>query len=478
MQTQWQTLQPNRVQGSQNKPQPLTYAQKVAGQQKQAIARGQPQSEPPQQPQAQGQTQRQPQVQSQQSQSQQPDASNGSVPQPQFRMVPAQNILGAQPSNMNMTASALSNYAYPYNYTHLQHTYQQQPQHPRPHPRAHPHHHSHRNHHSPHHQPQQQRRGAYGQRDFFDRRVQNNVNSAVSQYYNNNSNRANHSHMQQRRSHRPYGQKPSYSSSSASHAQRSASFKNAPNVNKMKQRGKPSDSQLATYEAAADRDVLCWIYENQGKCRYGEKCQWLHLDRETGKYVPTVYIMNSLDINKAKQMKKGKENQNTSNEMNATEDPVNDDQKKDTPEEHDKEEEEHADTEELQKKFQLLMEKTIKRNLANEKEKEEEEEVEQEEAKEKEKDDDKKQVENEKEVSTETDKGKGKGKGKAKGYGSYGTTFDRHNVCWEFNTFVGCRKGSKCKWAHQYLIKEASHPYTGEKLNGMAVRKFRLSHNL
>eukprot|EP00483_Globobulimina_turgida_P001677 UN01679 len=66
------------------------------------------------------------------------------------------------------------------------------------------------------------------------------------------------------------------------------------NENRAK-RGKPSESQLKTYETAADRDVLCWIYENQGKCRYGEKCQWLHLDRETGKYVPTVYIMNSLD---------------------------------------------------------------------------------------------------------------------------------------------------------------------------------------
>merc|ERR1712129_60843 len=59
-------------------------------------------------------------------------------------------------------------------------------------------------------------------------------------------------------------------------------------------RGKPSDLQLDRYQNAADRDVLCWIFENQGKCRYGERCQWLHLDRETGQYVPTVYIMNSL----------------------------------------------------------------------------------------------------------------------------------------------------------------------------------------
>merc|ERR1712173_91158 len=59
-------------------------------------------------------------------------------------------------------------------------------------------------------------------------------------------------------------------------------------------RGKPSELQLDRYQNAADRDVLCWIYENQGKCRYGERCQWLHLDRETGQYIPTVYIMNSL----------------------------------------------------------------------------------------------------------------------------------------------------------------------------------------
>jgi len=73
----------------------------------------------------------------------------------------------------------------------------------------------------------------------------------------------------------------------------------------------------------------------------------------------------------------------------------------------------------------------------------------------------------------ETTNGKKCGK-----YGSYGTTFDRFNVCWEFNTFVGCRKGSKCKWAHAYLVKESAHPYTGEKLNGMAVRKFRVSNNI
>eukprot|EP01084_Bolivina_argentea_P269180 457413_1 len=60
------------------------------------------------------------------------------------------------------------------------------------------------------------------------------------------------------------------------------------------------------------------------------------------------------------------------------------------------------------------------------------------------------------------------------GNGSYGT----YNICWEFNTFPGCRKGSKCKWQHKYLLKEAIHPRTGEKLNGMAVRQFRLLNNI
>merc|ERR1711933_75497 len=103
-----------------------------------------------------------------------------------------------------------------------------------------------------------------------------------------------------------FGQRPSYRDS-----QRGAPFKNAPNMNRMQnnsnnnnnnnnvnrsnlKRVKPSDLQLDRYQNAADRDVLCWIFENQGKCRYGERCQWLHLDRETGQYIPTVYIMNSL----------------------------------------------------------------------------------------------------------------------------------------------------------------------------------------
>merc|ERR1712099_162593 len=102
--------------------------------------------------------------------------------------------------------------------------------------------------------------------------------------------------------------------------------------NKANKRTKPSELQLNRYQSAADRDVLCWIFENQGKCRYGEKCQWLHLDRETGQYIPTVYIMNSLDTAPYK---------------------------KDKNDEEDKE----IDPQELKNKFQLLMEKTIKKNM-------------------------------------------------------------------------------------------------------------------
>merc|ERR1712129_140289 len=120
----------------------------------------------------------------------------------------------------------------------------------------------------------------------------------------------------------------------------------------------------------------------------------------------------------------------------------------------------------LQKKFMLLMQEGIKKrgeeeekNKGNNKKKGKEEEEE----------DNKESDETIcKEVSSSNDSK----------YGAYGTTFDRQNVCWEFNTFVGCRKGAKCKWTHAYLVKESAHPYTGEKLNGMAVRKFRVSNNI
>merc|ERR1712154_159651 len=88
---------------------------------------------------------------------------------PQYRMIPTgPNILQPQTSNINIQASTLQNYAYPYNYTNLQQqqlqqvnrnnaAYQQQ---------------SNRNNQQYNNQYQQQRhsqqRGQYGQRDFFD----------------------------------------------------------------------------------------------------------------------------------------------------------------------------------------------------------------------------------------------------------------------------------------------------------------------
>jgi len=220
-----------------------------------------------------------------------------------------------------------------------------------------------------------------------------------------------------------------------------------------------TEDQLRKYESAADRDVLCWIYENQGKCRYGPKCQWLHLDRDTGQYIPTAYIANSLDqcIPVPK-----KDDEETQSEQ--TKEKGDDDKKKE-------ESDEDAETvDELKAKFEALMKKNIEKRVKEESERKV----------------DQNEEDNKEEKDNTADKDKkggcipvtdGKGN-KKENYGNYGTTFDRFNVCWEFNTFVGCRKGSKCKWAHQYLAKESAHPYTGEKLNGMAVRKFRKSNDI
>jgi len=174
-------------------------------------------------------------------------------------------------------------------------------------------------------------------------------------------------------------------------------------------------------------------------------------DRDSGQYTPTRYGGSSLED----EMKR------------------NDEAKNKEPEKEEKMSE--ADLESIRSQFLTLMEKNIKVNTER-REKEKAESVLEEDTK---KDDES--------AATESVSGSGSekcvvinGKGKkGKGnYGSYGTTFDRHNVCWEFNTFVGCRKGSACKWAHQYLAKESAHPYTGEKLNGMAVRRFRKSNNI
>lgn len=220
--------------------------------------------------------------------------------------------------------------------------------------------------------------------------------------------------------------------------------------------------------------MLCWIFENQGHCRYGAKCQWLHLDRETCQYVPTLYVTNSLD-RKAERRDSAKKDMGDSGSSAQRTQQGRDEEVKQAEEEQEAEDSEQ-DMEAIKSKFQRLMEKNIARNSqlrAQEKQKRSQlEEDTKNESKEAEAGTGAKCP-----VATDRDSGSGKSKGGGN-YGSYGTTFDRHNVCWEFNTFVGCRKGSACKWAHQYLAKESAHPYTGEKLNGMAVRKFRLSNNL
>jgi len=242
-------------------------------------------------------------------------------------------------------------------------------------------------------------------------------------------------------------------------------------------RGKPTNLQLDRYQNAADRDVLCWIFENQGKCRYGERCQWLHLDRETGQYVPTVYIMNSLSdkdtickevpSTKEKSEKEAKEDDEKAEEVT-----------NETPKAKEEEKVQEVDPIVLQEKFMRLMQEGIKKREEQLKQKE----IDAEEENKMQKDDkDSTVVSKGKEEQSEEDNKEDEMPKicttDAK-YGKYGTTFDRQNVCWEFNTFVGCRKGAKCKWTHAYLVKESAHPYTGEKLNGMAVRKFRVSNNI
>jgi len=437
---------------------------------------------------------------------------------PQFRMVPTQQISALQPQ-----VSALSNYAYPYNYSNLQQAQQQQQRRQAPPPTS-----SQTGQTSSSTNPYRPQRGQ--QRDFFDRRVQSNVNNAVSQYYNyppsqqqqqqqiNRYQQQQQQYQQQQQQYRQmnrggfnnmnmrgpnrrnqrfrggggggrgsFGQRPSYRDSQR------PPFKNAPNMNRNQnksnnsqkvtsnvKRSKPSDLQLDRYQNAADRDVLCWIFENQGKCRYGERCQWLHLDRETGQYIPTVYIMNSLsDKNMICLPVNNKDKEEEDNDDN------NNNEQKEEEEKAiiDNEEEDETDPQELKNKFLLLMQEGIKKR----EEEEQKKLIEEDNKKDDENDDQQQNNNNNKKGKEEDDdlkcqvvdsKKKNNQNNKESKYGSYGTTFDRQNVCWEFNTFVGCRKGSSCKWAHQYLVKESAHPYTGEKLNGMAVRKFRVSNNI
>merc|ERR1712129_307663 len=258
-------------------------------------------------------------------------------------------------------------------------------------------------------------------------------------------------------------------------------------------RGKPSDLQLDRYQNAADRDVLCWIFENQGKCRYGERCQWLHLDRETGQYVPTVYIMNSLSDKERQTVCKevvGKKKEKTEKEAKEDEEKADEviestNETPKDPKDEAKEEEkvQEVDPVVLQEKFMRLMQEGIKKREEQLKQRE----IDAEEENKMQKDDKdstvvskgkEEQSEEDNKESEATSDGMPKICTTDSKYGKYGTTFDRQNVCWEFNTFVGCRKGAKCKWTHAYLVKESAHPYTGEKLNGMAVRKFRVSNNI
>jgi len=47
---------------------------------------------------------------------------------------------------------------------------------------------------------------------------------------------------------------------------------------------------------------------------------------------------------------------------------------------------------------------------------------------------------------------------------------DDLHICWEFNCWSGCNKGRDCLWSHQWLVNEALHPWTGEKLPGIIER--------
>jgi len=500
---------------------------------------------------------------------QQQQPSNTQPPQRQFRMVPTQAAIIAAQS----MPAALQSYAYPYNYSNLQQQRRAPPSQQQPTQQS-----SSKQSSPPllnngkapspsiqqHSANPYRSRGRGPQRDFFDRKVQSNVNSAVSQYYNyppsqqqmgpryppNNAQQQRQMTMQaqqQREMHRQqrvqqyqqqqqqyrqplfnrhrqpqpqppmnnnsyrggggrgrgrggssFGQRPSYRDNNNSNAQRNMrQMQSNANIGsgqvKNAKRGKPSDLQLDRYQNAADRDVLCWIFENQGKCRYGERCQWLHLDRETGQYVPTVYIMNSLsdkeretickevvDKKKEKTEKEAKEDEEKADEVIESTNETPKDPKDEAKEE---EKVQEVDPIVLQEKFMRLMQEGIKKREEQLKQRE----IDAEEENKMQKDDKdstvvskgkEEQSEEDNKESEATSDGMPKICTTDSKYGKYGTTFDRQNVCWEFNTFVGCRKGAKCKWTHAYLVKESAHPYTGEKLNGMAVRKFRVSNNI
>merc|ERR1712013_58585 len=301
----------------------------------------------------------------------------------------------------------------------------------------------------------------YRARDFFDRGVQSNVNQAVNQYYSSYQ-----AQQQTRTQPRAQPQPPNPRSASQGRPTQDSRMMRGGG-------GYTNSSRGRSGYANGNRNMNGGMRQNQNRYSasnggppnsYGSRAPSRPMngtptsrDRETGQYVPTMYVkkaqMESSEDTKAKESSEAKD--------------------KEPSEESDEE-----DLESIKSQFQLLMEKNIKAN-SERREKERAQSLLEEDTKNKDGDEAKESASGSDVCVAVDAAAKGDSKGRGKGnYGSYGTTFDRHNVCWEFNTFVGCRKGSACKWAHQYLAKESAHPYTGEKLNGMAVRRFRKSNNL
>jgi len=351
------------------------------------------------------------------------------------------------------------------------------------------------------------------QRDFFDRGVQSNVSQAVNQYYSYQAQAKQQQQQQQSRTQQPQSQSQARSTFTSRQSQNrwasSMSQSSQQQPQSQSNRRSTGQQQPQTQDsrmmrggggyANTNRSTMNGNgnngrmnqnqyqnqYQSQTQNRWSSQSQSPNSgygnggppnrygssygarnsrnsnprDRDSGQYTPTRYGVSSLED----EMKR------------------NDEAKSKEPEKEEKMS--AAELEAIRSQFLTLMEKNIKVNTER-REKEKAESVLEEDTK---KDDES--------AATESVSGSGSGlgsgsekcvvingngkNGKGKGnYGSYGTTFDRHNVCWEFNTFVGCRKGSACKWAHQYLAKESAHPYTGEKLNGMAVRRFRKSNNI
>jgi len=398
--------------------------------------------------------------------------------------------------------------------------------------------------------PQSQSLAAYGvqsqsqRQQLLGRRVQNNLTSAVSQYYgahngmavsNRNGSNSNVGAFNRTRvrdrfggsggNAYPYGggggvgvgaaaaagtatsttstaypmPKPSYSSRPSAAVAAAAPYRphvapasmSSRGAGRRPSRGRGGRRQRPRVEqqqvSSADRDVLCWMFENQGRCRYNEKCQWLHLDPETGQYVPTMYIMNSLDSASTPYAQQQHGHGRHKNKHGGDDDDDDDDSKAMTEKEKSRDGDDDADGDDdedakvMAEKFKALMAKTIEKNLAvaaeattttttTSPDKDEDNKEERSSKKSETQNDGKNETTTTTTTTTTTNANRK--------YGDYKTTNDKFRVCWEFNMFVGCRKGDACKWAHEYLETIAQHPYTGEKLNGLAVKKFRQNNNM